>query len=117
MIIGIPAEIHPGEKRLAASPEMVEKLKAAGFEVVIESGAGAGANFGDDVFREVALHEAGSVRTARQVCRDSVLEIGLPLGIVQVIGVESDGVVVVGVVGPAYGAAVPESAADRARGH
>ncbi len=53
MIIGIPAEIHPGEKRIAASPEMVEKLVAAGFEVIVESGAGAGASFTDDAFREV----------------------------------------------------------------
>jgi NAD(P) transhydrogenase subunit alpha len=52
MIIGIPAEIHPGEKRVAASPEMVEKLVAAGFEVVVESGAGAAASFNDDVFME-----------------------------------------------------------------
>ena len=53
MIIGIPEEIHPGEKRVAASPEMVDKLIDAGFEVVVESGAGAGASFSDDAFREV----------------------------------------------------------------
>jgi len=52
MIIGIPAEIHPGEKRVAASPEMIKKLVAAGFEVIVESGAGAGASFNDDVFSE-----------------------------------------------------------------
>ncbi|MCP4389326.1 MAG: Re/Si-specific NAD(P)(+) transhydrogenase subunit alpha [Gammaproteobacteria bacterium] len=52
MIIGIPAEIHPGEKRVAASPEMIKKLVAAGFEVIVESGAGAKASFNDDVFRE-----------------------------------------------------------------
>ena len=53
MIIGIPAEIHPGEKRIAASPEMLDKLIDAGFEVIVESGAGAGASFTDDAFREV----------------------------------------------------------------
>jgi len=52
MIIGIPAEIHPGEKRVAASPEMIKKLIAAGFEVIVESGAGADASFNDDVFRD-----------------------------------------------------------------
>jgi len=51
MIVGIPAEIHPGEKRVAASPEMIKKLVAAGFEVIVESGAGAGASFNDDVLR------------------------------------------------------------------
>ena len=58
MIIGIPAEIHPGEKRVAASPEVVEKLIAAGFEVVVESGAGFGAHFHDDVFVEVGARIA-----------------------------------------------------------
>ena len=52
MKIAIPAEIHRGEKRIAASPDMVDKLIKAGFEVIIESGAGAGANFSDDLFRE-----------------------------------------------------------------
>ena len=52
MIIGIPAEIHPGEKRVAASPEMIKKLVAAGFEVIVESGAGASASFNDEVLRE-----------------------------------------------------------------
>ena len=53
MIIGIPAESHPGEKRVAASPDMIEKLIAAGFEVIVEAGAGAGASFTDDAFRQV----------------------------------------------------------------
>ena len=55
MIIGIPAEIHAREKRVAASPEVVQKFIAAGFEVMVETGAGAGASFSDDVF-----HEAGA---------------------------------------------------------
>ena len=53
MKIAIPAEIHRGEKRVATSPEIVGKLIAAGFEVAVESGAGAGANFSDDVFLEM----------------------------------------------------------------
>jgi len=51
MKIAIPAEIHQGENRLATSPEVVGKLIAAGFEVVVESDAGKGASIGDDVFR------------------------------------------------------------------
>ena len=52
MIIGIPAEIHPGERRVASTPEVVKKLTDAGFEVVVESGAGDAASFADDVYRE-----------------------------------------------------------------
>ena len=41
MRIGIPAEIYPGETRVAATPETVKKLSAGGrHAVMVESGAG-----------------------------------------------------------------------------
>ncbi|KWF84315.1 NAD(P) transhydrogenase subunit alpha [Burkholderia cepacia] len=49
--IGIPLEIATGERRVATVPEVVEKLVKLGFSVAIQSGAGAGANFDDDVYR------------------------------------------------------------------
>ena len=49
-LIGIPKEIYPGEKRVAISPEVVTKLIKLGFAVVVEKGAGDGADFYDDVF-------------------------------------------------------------------
>ncbi len=49
--IGVPREVFPGEKRVATVPEVVEKLIKLGFKVAIESGAGALANFSDDVYR------------------------------------------------------------------
>jgi len=52
MRIGIPKEIHPGETRVAATPETVEQLKKLGFTVAVESGAGAAANFSDEAYRE-----------------------------------------------------------------
>ena len=58
MKIAIPAEIHRGEKRVSTSPEVVGKLIAAGFEVIVESGAGIGANIGDDLFRETGAEIA-----------------------------------------------------------
>lgn len=53
MRIGVPKEIHPGEKRVATVPEVAEKLIKLGFNVAIESGAGIGANFSDDAYRSV----------------------------------------------------------------
>ena len=50
MRIGIPAETFAGEKRVATVPEVVEKLKKLGFEVSVQAGAGAGANFADDTY-------------------------------------------------------------------
>ena len=64
MKIAIPAEIHRGEKRMATSPEVVRKLIAAGFEVVIEHGAGKGASIGDDVFLGVGASIARDTESA-----------------------------------------------------
>ena len=55
MKIGIPREIHAGEKRVATTPEVAQRLKAMGFDVAIETGAGAGASFFDDEFREAGV--------------------------------------------------------------
>ena len=51
MRIGIPAETYAGEKRVATVPEVVAKLIKLGFEVSVQSGAGAGADFSDDAYR------------------------------------------------------------------
>jgi H+-translocating NAD(P) transhydrogenase subunit alpha len=51
MRIGVPAEIHPGETRVAATPETVKKLMAGGHHtVLVESGAGTGASIPDADF-------------------------------------------------------------------
>ncbi len=50
--IGIPKEIHPGEKRVAATPETILKLKKLGFDVAVESGAGHGVNASNSEYRE-----------------------------------------------------------------
>ena len=47
MKIGVPKEIHAGEKRVATTPEVIGHLKKLGFEVLVEAGAGAGAHFSD----------------------------------------------------------------------
>ena len=47
MRIGVPREIKDGERRVALVPDAVRDLIAAGQMVVVESGAGAAAGFGD----------------------------------------------------------------------
>jgi len=51
LMIGIPRETSPGEKRVATVPEVVEKLIKLGFKVAVESGAGDAANFSDETYR------------------------------------------------------------------
>lgn len=50
MKVGIPKEISPTESRVGATPKTVERLKKQGFEVNIQSGAGAQANFSDQQY-------------------------------------------------------------------
>jgi len=50
-MIGVPREVFPGEKRVATVPEIVEKLIKLGFTIAVESGAGDGANFSDEIYR------------------------------------------------------------------
>ncbi|HEX8830632.1 MAG TPA: hypothetical protein VF705_05665, partial [Longimicrobium sp.] len=50
-LIGVPRETARGERRVALVPETVARLVAAGFEVVVEDGAGLGAFHDDDAYR------------------------------------------------------------------
>ena len=47
MKLAVLKERRQGEARVAATPETVKKLKALGLEVLVESGAGAGARIAD----------------------------------------------------------------------
>lgn len=50
--IGIPKEIHPGERRVAATPQTVLRLKKLGFEVAVETGAGQAIDCFDGTYKE-----------------------------------------------------------------
>src|SRR6478735_8303503 len=52
MRIGVPKETAAGERRVALVPEVVRKLKGKDHEVVVESGAAAGALLPDEQFTE-----------------------------------------------------------------
>ncbi len=59
MIISVPKETTPGERRVALVPESCKKLIQAGYAVAIEAGAGAGAYFPDEAYREVGVTVEG----------------------------------------------------------
>jgi NAD(P) transhydrogenase subunit alpha len=52
MKVGVPKELFPGERRVALVPAVLPSLTKAGFEILIESGAGVAAGFTDDAYRE-----------------------------------------------------------------
>jgi proton-translocating NAD(P)+ transhydrogenase subunit alpha len=61
MRVAIPREIHPGERRVAATPDTVARLSKLGFEVRVGSGAGAGSSMSD------AAYEAAGAQIVRSV--------------------------------------------------
>ncbi len=50
MKIGVPKETHEGERRVATTPDVAVLIQKLGFEVAVESGAGAAAKFTDDAY-------------------------------------------------------------------
>ena len=73
MKIAILKERRAAEARVAASPETVKKLVALGAEVALEKGAGAGASFSDEAYKEagasVAKDAAAAVEGAEVVLK------------------------------------------------
>lgn len=67
--IGVPTETAMGEKRVAATPESVKKLRELGFEVQVEKGAGLLSGISDGAFAEAgaALSEREEVWRASEV--------------------------------------------------
>ena len=51
MRIFVPKESRTGERRVAITPDVIGRLKQNGLDVTIESGAGASAGFGDELYR------------------------------------------------------------------
>jgi len=52
MVVGIPRETFPGERRVSVTPAVVPGLMKKGIEVAVEPGAGASAGFGDGAYQE-----------------------------------------------------------------
>ena len=62
MKIGIPKEIHQGEKRVATTPEAATQIMKLGFSVSIESGAGLNADISDEAYKQVGVEIIADTR-------------------------------------------------------
>ena len=60
MKIGVPKEIFPGERRVATTPDVAGQLIKLGFEVAVESGAGAESSFSDEAYRDAGCEVVDS---------------------------------------------------------
>jgi H+-translocating NAD(P) transhydrogenase subunit alpha len=52
VIVGVPKEIYPGERRVALTPAVVPMLAKGGLEVIVQSGAGNEAGYPDAAYVE-----------------------------------------------------------------
>jgi H+-translocating NAD(P) transhydrogenase subunit alpha len=70
LIVGVPKESYPGERRVALVPAVIPTLAKAGFEVVVETGAGEGAGYPDAAYADKGakiLPDRPSVFSAAEV--------------------------------------------------
>ena len=75
MRIGIPRESRPGETLVAATAKTAEQLAKLGYEVIVESGAGAAADQADEAFTSTGT----SVGSADDVwSSDIVVKVNAP---------------------------------------
>jgi H+-translocating NAD(P) transhydrogenase subunit alpha len=77
MRIGVPREIHAGEKRVATTPDVAAQLIAMGFSVAIEKDAGKAASYSDAAYAEAGC---AVVATAADVWgqSDIILKVRAP---------------------------------------
>jgi NAD(P) transhydrogenase subunit alpha len=93
MKVGVPKETVDGERRVALVPEVVRKLTAKDFEVVVESGAGAEAMLSDEAFEDAGASVGEGVWDA-----DVVVKVAAPTS--EEIAKLGDDTVLIGFLGP-----------------
>jgi H+-translocating NAD(P) transhydrogenase subunit alpha len=78
MKLAIPKERRASERRVAATPDTVKRLKGLGLDIVVEAGAGAGVSISDQAYLDagasIAADLAGTVGDA-----DIVLKVSRPM--------------------------------------
>ena len=63
MKIGIPKEIHLGEKRVATTPDAATQIMKLGFSVCVESGAGLAADISDAAYQAAGVEIIADAQT------------------------------------------------------
>ncbi len=77
MKIGIPKETKDRELRVALSPDVVKSLSGAGFEIIMEQGAGSGSFFSDELYKLAGASIASDAASIYSSC-DVILKVNAP---------------------------------------
>lgn len=106
--VGVPRETADGERRVSLIPELVSKYEKAGFETIVESGAGEGAYVPDSAFAE----KGASIGTRDQVmAADVILKVQPPSS--EEIAELSNGSILVGFLSPLDSPEISAGLAER----
>lgn len=108
MLIGVTRETRPGETRVAATPTTVGQLTKLGYDVVIESGAGALSSFSDEAYAEAGAR-IGSAAQAWGA--EVVFRVNGPT--LDEVGLVAEGATVVSLLAPAQNPELLEALAAR----
>ncbi len=79
MKIGVPREIHAGERRVATTPDVASQLIKMGYSVVVETGAGAEASFTNRAYEDAGCAIAPSAKELWAEA-DVILKVRAPEG-------------------------------------
>jgi NAD(P) transhydrogenase subunit alpha len=109
MKVGVAKETAPGERRVALVPEVLGKLKAAGLEILVERGAGAGSSIPDAAFEEAGATIVSTDDLYKNA--DAVLRVAKPSD--KEIGKLRKGQALLGLLAPLIDPKSAKSLADR----
>jgi NAD(P) transhydrogenase subunit alpha len=108
VLIGVVRESHSGERRVSATPATVGALIGLGYDVLVESGAGVGANLSDEAYAAAGA----SVGSREQTwSADIVFAVNPPTE--EEIGRLSEGATFVGLLSPALNPELVEALSRR----
>src|SRR5438067_6583730 len=96
LLVGVPREARSGETRVAATPTSVEQLIKLGYQVVVEAGAGLGADIADDAYTAAG---AGVASREQAWGADIVVKVNAPDD--DEITLLRDGATLIGLLAPA----------------
>jgi NAD(P) transhydrogenase subunit alpha len=109
MKVGVARETAAGERRVALVPEALGKLQAAGLEILVETGAGAGSAIPDSAYAEAGARIV--TRDALYAEADCVLRVAKPSA--DEVGLLRGGQALVGFLQPLIDPQAAKALADR----
>ena len=88
MKIGSPKEVFAGEERVALTPQSALQLQKLGYDVAIESGAGAAARFSDADYKAAGVEVIKGAAALWKAC-DIIVKVRAPEGAAELKRVQS----------------------------